>query len=166
MSSTRRAVSSGLKQLCTRCKTRLASYLLIGFPSTLGGAEMTGTSWSLSGSQDSHLCKISSSKLSAILGLLLACWISAPAGAQTVHRGSTKGSKKKPGLTVLIEGFSGAAGPYGATNGCDAPLASGGKCTIEVTFTPTVSGPQNGTLMIIDNAEHEPQSVKLEGRGK
>ena len=52
------------------------------------------------------------------------------------------------------------------TNGCDAPLSAGGKCTIGVTFAPTAAEPYNATLMIIDNAEHEPQSVKLKGKGK
>ena len=35
-----------------------------------------------------------------------------------------------------------------------------------MTFTPTGTGAQNATLMIIDNAEGEPQSVKLTGKGK
>jgi len=89
------------------------------------------------------------------------------------HRGpknvtviNPKSSKKRRGLTVLMEGLSGAVSPYSVTNGCDAPLPAGGKCTIEVTFKPTASGPQNATLMIIDNAEREPQLVKLKGKGK
>jgi len=77
-----------------------------------------------------------------------------------------KGGKKKPGLTVLMGGSSGAVSPYIATNGCDGPLAPGAKCTIGVIFKPTVAGSQNATLMILDNAEHEPQAVKLTGNGK
>ncbi len=77
-----------------------------------------------------------------------------------------KSSKKKPGVTVQMEGYSGAGSPYSVANGCDAPLAPGAKCTIEVTFTPAGTGAQNATLMIIDNAEGEPQSVKLTGKGK
>ena len=77
-----------------------------------------------------------------------------------------KSSKKKPGVTVQMEGYSGAGSPYSVANGCDAPLAPGAKCTIEVTFTPTGTGAQNATLMIIDNAEGEPQSVKITGKGK
>jgi hypothetical protein len=52
------------------------------------------------------------------------------------------------------------------TNGCDAPLAPAAKCTIGVTFKPTAAQPYNATLTIIDNAEHEPQPVKLKGKGK
>ena len=77
-----------------------------------------------------------------------------------------KSSKKKPGVTVQMEGYSGAGSPYSVANGCDAPLAPNAKCTIEVTFTPSGTGAQNATLMIIDNAQGEPQSVKLTGKGK
>src|SRR5271163_578491 len=85
---------------------------------------------------------------------------------KSVAVSNPKGKKKKPGITVLMEGVTGAVSPYKVTNGCDGPLAPGAKCSIEVTFTPTASGAQDGTLMIIDNAEHEPQSVKLIGKGK
>ena len=65
-----------------------------------------------------------------------------------------------------MEGLSGAGNPFSMTNGCDALLALGTKCTIGVTFAPTASGPNKATRMIIDNAENEPQSVKLTGKGK
>jgi hypothetical protein len=77
-----------------------------------------------------------------------------------------KGSKKKPGLTVLMEGLSGAGSPFSVTNGCDAPLPAGGECTIEVTFTPTAAVSYTATLVITDNAEPEAQSMKLTGKGK
>jgi len=77
-----------------------------------------------------------------------------------------KGSKKKPGITVLMEGVGGAGDPFSVTNGCSAPLPPGGKCMIAVVFAPTAAGSSKATLMIIDNAEHEPQSVKLKGKGK
>jgi Abnormal spindle-like microcephaly-assoc'd, ASPM-SPD-2-Hydin len=87
-------------------------------------------------------------------------------GPKTVTVTNPSGKKKKPGITVVMEGYSGAASPYSVTNGCDMPLAPGGECTIEVTFTPTASEAQDATLMIIDNAEHDPQPVKLTGKGK
>ena len=87
-------------------------------------------------------------------------------GPKNVTVNNPKGGKKKPGLTVLMEGLGGVGSPFIVTNGCDAPLAPSAKCTIAVTFAPTATGPQNATLMIIDNAEHEPQSVKLKGKGK
>jgi hypothetical protein len=40
-----------------------------------------------------------------------------------------------------------------------------GKCTINVTFTPTAKGSKTGTLKITDNAKNSPQSVSLSGNG-
>ena len=77
-----------------------------------------------------------------------------------------KGSQKNPGITVLIGGVSGAGNPFTVTNGCSAPLPPGGNCNIAVVFAPTAGGSSNATLMIIDNAENSPQSVRLRGKGK
>jgi hypothetical protein len=87
-------------------------------------------------------------------------------GPKNITVSNPKGSKKKPGLTVVMEGLSGGGSPFTVTNGCDAPLAPAAKCTIGVTFKPTAAQPYNATLTIIDNAEHEPQPVKLKGKGK
>ncbi len=77
-----------------------------------------------------------------------------------------KGSKKKPGITVLMEGLGGAGGAFSVTNGCDGPLAAGEKCTIGVTFTPTAAQLYEAVLMIIDNAESGRHSLSLKGKGK
>jgi hypothetical protein len=45
-------------------------------------------------------------------------------------------------------------------------LAAGSSCAVSVTFTPTVSGTQTGTLAITDNAIGSPQLVGLTGRGR
>ena len=87
-------------------------------------------------------------------------------GPKSITVSNPKGSKKKPGITVLMEGLSGDGSPFGVTNGCYAPLAAGGKCKIAVTFTPAAAQSYSATLTIIDNAEHEPQPVKLKGKGK
>jgi hypothetical protein len=87
-------------------------------------------------------------------------------GPEIVTVSNPKSSKKKHGVTVLMEGISPAVNPFSAANGCDQPLVPGAKCTIGVTFKPTVAGSQKGTLVIFDNAEPEPQSVKLKGKGK
>lgn len=39
------------------------------------------------------------------------------------------------------------------------------SCIIEVTFTPTVSGQLNASVVIIDDSEDSPQTVTLMGRG-
>lgn len=52
---------------------------------------------------------------------------------------------------------------FGETNTCGGSVAVGGTCTIQVTFTPTASGVQKGTLTIADNAPGSPQTVSLAG---
>jgi len=51
------------------------------------------------------------------------------------------------------------------TNACGSNLAAGSNCLIYVTFTPTATGTQSGTLSIADNASGSPQSVPLSGTG-
>ena len=87
-------------------------------------------------------------------------------GPKNVTVSNPKGTKKKPGFTVLMEGLGGAGSPFGVSNGCNAPLPAGGKCKIGVTFTPTAAQTYSATLTIKDNAQAAPQSVKLKGKGK
>ena len=87
-------------------------------------------------------------------------------GPDKITVSNPKGSKKKPGITVLMEGVDGGGSVFGVSNECNEPLAAGMRCTIEVTFTPAAAQSYSARLEIIDNAEHEPQSVKLTGKGK
>jgi hypothetical protein len=56
-------------------------------------------------------------------------------------------------------------GDFSQTNNCGTLTASGGACSINVTFTPTASGARTGTLVINDNAQGNPHSVTLSGVG-
>ena len=56
-----------------------------------------------------------------------------------------------------------ASSEFAETSTCGGSIASNGTCTIQVAFTPTASGPQNGTLTITDNAPGSPQTVPLTG---
>ena len=56
-------------------------------------------------------------------------------------------------------------GDFAQTNNCGSSLAGGAKCTINVTFTPTVIGSRTGTLSVNDNASTSPQTVSLSGSG-
>jgi hypothetical protein len=87
-------------------------------------------------------------------------------GPRNVTVSNPKGNKKNPGITVLMDGVSGAGNPFIVTNGCSAPLPPGRNCNIAVVFAPTAGGPSNATLMIIDNAKNGTQSVRLRGKGK
>ena len=54
---------------------------------------------------------------------------------------------------------------YAQTNTCGTLLAAQGTCTVSVTFSPTATGSQPGTLTITDNASNSPQTVNLTGTG-
>jgi hypothetical protein len=56
-------------------------------------------------------------------------------------------------------------GDFAQINNCPASLAPASSCAINVTFTPTVSGTRNGTLIISDNAQGTPQIANLTGTG-
>jgi Abnormal spindle-like microcephaly-assoc'd, ASPM-SPD-2-Hydin len=49
---------------------------------------------------------------------------------------------------------------------CTTSLAGKGKCTINVTFTPTEKGTRTGQLKVRDSAANSPQTSKLTGVGK
>ena len=57
---------------------------------------------------------------------------------------------------------------FGQTNNCGGSVAAGGSCTINVTFSPTATGPLTGTLTITDNSNGvagSTQTVTLSGTG-
>jgi beta-propeller repeat-containing protein/HYDIN/CFA65/VesB family protein len=58
-----------------------------------------------------------------------------------------------------------ATGDFGQTNNCGGGLAVGANCSINVSFSPTVSGVRTGSLSVNDNAANSPQSITLTGNG-
>jgi hypothetical protein len=56
-------------------------------------------------------------------------------------------------------------GDFTQINNCPSTLASSRSCTLNVSFTPTMTGTRNGTLTLSDNAQGSPQSVTLTGTG-
>jgi len=68
---------------------------------------------------------------------------------------------------LTISNIAASAG-FGQTNNCPLSpntLAAGASCTINVTFAPTVSGANAGTVTVTDNASGSPQTVALSGTG-
>jgi streptogramin lyase len=57
-----------------------------------------------------------------------------------------------------------AAAPFSQTNNCTASIAPGAACTIQISFTPSVTAMTTGTLTINDNAGT--QTVGLGGTGR
>jgi hypothetical protein len=70
-------------------------------------------------------------------------------------------------LTFTSIGASGdfAVAASGTTCSTSAPVADGGSCLIDVTFTPAANGARAGSLTISDNASGSPHTVTLSGTG-
>ncbi|MGA3026867.1 MAG: choice-of-anchor D domain-containing protein [Bryobacteraceae bacterium] len=86
-----------------------------------------------------------------------------------VKSGSKAATLHNSGSTALTIGsITTAAGDFASTNTCptgSSTLAAGGSCTINVTFTPTASGPRKSVITISDNASLTPQEIILTGTG-
>ena len=59
-----------------------------------------------------------------------------------------------------------ASGDYSVLDNCGAGIGAGGSCTMDVTFTPVVSGIRSGTLTLITDAPGGPHTVGLSGTGQ
>ena len=71
------------------------------------------------------------------------------------------------GGPLTITGIA-TIGDYSAFDNCPAALQAGQSCTVEVSFTPTILGPDNGTLTVTDNnlgVDGTAQTVSLTGTG-
>ena len=56
-------------------------------------------------------------------------------------------------------------GDFHETNTCPATLAAKAKCTVTLTYAPTISGAETASLTVTDNASNSPQTVALSGTG-
>jgi subtilase family serine protease len=75
------------------------------------------------------------------------------------------GSSKKSAITVSISGES-ADAPFAVSSECITSLEPGKSCKVSVTFSPTNTMEQTGTLIINDNETGAPQMIPLSGTGK
>jgi hypothetical protein len=85
---------------------------------------------------------------------------------------TTSGSKpvtlSNTGNAALTITRIAASANFGETNNCGGSVAAGGSCTINVTFSPTATGPLSGALTITDNSNvvaGSTQTVSLSGTG-
>lgn len=67
--------------------------------------------------------------------------------------------------SLLTFGSITASAQFAETDNCTSGVAAGASCTINVTFTPTSSGTQNGLLTLNDNDVASPQKINLTGTG-
>ena len=68
-------------------------------------------------------------------------------------------------LTGISVGITGSSA-YSQVNTCGTSIAAGATCTVTVTFAPTASGSQTGTVTITDSAANSPQILTLTGTGQ
>ena len=68
--------------------------------------------------------------------------------------------------TVPLTGINiTTAAPFSQTNTCGTSIAAGAKCKVTVTFSPTTTGTQSGTVTVTDSANNSPQTITLKGTG-
>ncbi len=70
-------------------------------------------------------------------------------------------------MTVPLTGISivASGAPFTQTNTCGSTLAPSTQCAITVTFAPTVTGTQSGSITVTDSAVSSPQIVSVKGTG-
>lgn len=86
---------------------------------------------------------------------------SSPPIAQTV---TNTGTGSLTVSSISVAGLN--SSDFTQTNNCTAPLAAGQSCDIEITFTPTATGPRIASLLIADNAANSPQNTQITGKGQ
>lgn len=84
--------------------------------------------------------------------------VGSPSPAYTVNLTNFTGKK------VTISGEA-TTGDFTQSNTCGNSLNPTVECNINIVFTPTVSGPETGTLTITDSDPTSPQVVNLSGIG-
>jgi hypothetical protein len=69
-------------------------------------------------------------------------------------------------ITFTETDTTGATADFAEADNCVGTVAaSGGNCTINVTFTPSYHQPETGTFSITDNAAGSPHVIKVKGTG-
>lgn len=69
-------------------------------------------------------------------------------------------------LSLTSIGITGAnSSDFGQNNSCSGSLASGGSCTVNLTFAPSVGGSRIAQLSVSDTAPGSPHLVALVGTG-
>jgi hypothetical protein len=69
------------------------------------------------------------------------------------------------GSTTLTFGSIQTTGDFAETDNCLGGVIPKGNCTIQVTFTPSVTGTRTGTVVLNDNDGASPQTITLTGTG-
>ncbi len=71
-------------------------------------------------------------------------------------------------ITMGIEGIAITGidpSDFSSTTTCGSTLGAEQRCTVAVSFSPTIKGPLSAALILTDDAAGSPQTVKLSGQG-
>jgi HYDIN/CFA65/VesB family protein/centrosomal CEP192-like protein len=94
---------------------------------------------------------------------------SQPVGTASTAQAVMLANTGSAALTITSIAMGGAnSGAFAQTNNCPlspSTLAVNANCSINVTFTPTLSGTSCGSVSITDNAAGSPQTASLTGTG-
>ena len=129
------------------------------FPVSTGVVQAAATS-----QNDSFVAKF----IAAPQGVFSTSNLGFPAQAPSVASTASAVVFTNGGEKNLVIASIKTTGPYTETDNCNAnssTLLPGNSCTINVVFTPTASGSQNGTLVVNDNAPGGSQTLPLTGSG-
>ena len=130
----------------------------IDFPVTQGSFQGI-----LGGNTDVFLAKIGTATTAAV-----------SASPFSLEYASQSLSTASSSQTVLVRNMGSAAltiasitatGDFSQTNDCGSSVPAAGTCTMSVTFTPTVVGPDSGSVSIVDDAAGSPHVINLSGTG-
>jgi len=88
--------------------------------------------------------------------------VGAAGAVQTVQVSNT-GAGVLSLLAIAAGGLN--SGDFAETDNCDATLAAGARCTIQVAFTPAAPGMRTASLFIAGNISGGPSAIGLSGTG-
>jgi hypothetical protein len=90
-----------------------------------------------------------------------------PVGTTSVPRSVTATNITSSPISLTSIGFTGLdSGDFGETNTCGGMVPVGGKCTINVTFSPSAIGARRASMSLKDTAPGSPQRVFVSGTGE
>jgi hypothetical protein len=89
--------------------------------------------------------------------------------SQTVHTSSQPTVATLTNIskaTVTVRDISASGIDFTEDNNCPAMLPAGASCKIDVTFTPAITGPRLGTIIISASDRASPLFLVLSGTGQ
>jgi hypothetical protein len=88
---------------------------------------------------------------------------SQPAGTKSQAKTATLTNNSSQNVSIRDITASGI--DFSETDTCQGVLAAGARCTIDVTFTPAITGPRLGTVLVTTDSP-SPFFLVLMGRGE